>query len=149
MKVKLLRPLKTRNPRFNRLAQQMRLREQKPYPVPQWVESPIGTVIEHADGWQLVVNGDAQPACETSLAKCKAHYAAQGIDYETGLGEAFRQRDRLDRGIHPNHFRAYDAGEMDGYDADGNPTLKGRPVDLPEEQPQEQIVVVIPHEAES
>lgn len=149
MKARLIRPLKRRNPQFNRYAEQLSWTQGKPYPIPKYIPAPIGTEIEHPDAWKLVANGDAEPACPACLAKVESHFGKSGKSFVEGMGEAIKQRDRLDKGIHPKHFDAYDEGRMDGYDKKARPVLKGELVELEEDQPEEQIVVIIDNGGES
>lgn len=143
MKARYIRPLKRKNPQWNREAEQLSLAQGKSYPIPQWIDAPPGTIISHPDAWKLVANGDAEPVCDACLAKCEEYFATRGESFAAGFAVAIKQRDRLEKGIHPKHFDAYDEGRMDGYDKKGRPVLKGKLVELEEDQPEEQIVVVI------
>lgn len=143
MKARYIRKLKRRNPQFNRHAQQLSLQQGKSYPIPEWIDAPVGTIVSHPDAWRLVANGDAEPACPACVAKCEEYFAQRGETFAEGFAAAIKQRDRLDKGIHPKHFHAYEEGRMDGYDKKGRPLLKGELVELEEDQPDEQIVVVI------
>jgi hypothetical protein len=143
MKAKLVRPLQRKNPQYKPEVHADFERRGKHYPIPKYVEAPAGTVIEHKDAWQLVANGDAQPACLDCQARVDAYFQRRGQSYAEGMAEAIKQRDRLDAGIMPEHFQAYEEGRMDGYDDKGRPTLAGERVDLPEDQPADQLVIVI------
>lgn len=72
---------------------------------------PEGTVIDHPQAFWLVKMGVAQPEdveCANKANITKEQFERAEYAYE-----------RADRGIHPDDFRAYDAGLMDGYDAEG------------------------------
>jgi len=82
---------------------------------------PPGTVIEHPEAFKLVRMGAAIPAdmeCQTASGMTADQMRSAQYAYE-----------RLNRGIHPDDFDAYDAGEMDGYDEHGNPTIRGESIE--------------------
>ena len=143
MKVRLIRDLQQRNPRYKPDVAARRKRAGKAYPVPKHVPAPAGTVIEHKDAWQLVANGDAVPECEDSIERCRQYFASRGQSPEVGMAEAKAHRDRLQAGIDPKHFDAYEEGRMDGYDAKGRPVLGGELVELEEDQPADQFVIIV------
>jgi len=143
MKAKLIRPLMKENPAYKPEAAKVASRSGQDYPVKQYLPAPKGTLIDHRDAWKLVANGDAEPADGECLARIQSYFAKRGQSYEDGLGEAIKQRDRLDKGIDPRHFPAYDEGRMDGYDKRGRTTLAGELVELEEDQPQDQFVIVL------
>lgn len=71
-----------------------------------------GTVIDHCQAFWLVKMGIAESVddeCRTAAAMSQDAFANAQYAYE-----------RADRGIQPEDFVAYDAGIMDGYDAQGN-----------------------------
>jgi hypothetical protein len=74
---------------------------------------PAGHVIDRADSWKLVRLGKARPADE----ECAR---AAGMT-EQEMQAAIQAQARISRGILPEDWAAFDRGEMDGYDADGNP----------------------------
>ena len=73
---------------------------------------PVGTIIERPDAWKLVQMGLAVPADE----ECSK--AAAMTDRQ--MQEAQYAQKRASLGIHPDDFEAYDAGDMIGYDRNGN-----------------------------
>lgn len=96
MKCKLLRPMDSDPP--------------EKYPDGK---APVGTIIDHSDAYLLVRQGVAEPADE----ECeKAH----GMTPEQ-LERARYGYERADKGIHPDDYAAYDAGQMVGYGPDGRP----------------------------
>lgn len=74
---------------------------------------PAGTRINHPDAFRLVQLGVAEPADEA----CRA---AHGMTPEQILA-ARAGYEKVDRGIHPNDYAAFDRGEMVGYYPDGRP----------------------------
>ena len=91
-----------------------------------------------------MANGDAIPACEESIERCRQYFAAHGQSPAEGMAEAKFHRDRLEKGIHPDHFDAYEEGRMHGYDAKGRPVdAEGQPVNLAEDQPEDQFVIEV------
>jgi len=87
-----------------------------------------GTVIDDPEAYQLVRMGIA----EAADAECEAIH---GMTPETAAA-ARKAYERVERGIHPTDYAAYDAGEMIGYDQEGNP-IPG-PNYLPPEQEEAQ-----------
>lgn len=78
--------------------------------VRQWLD--IGTVIEHTQAFRLVQMGAAKPAddeCEKAASMSAGQKAAAQQAYK-----------RLEAGIHPEDFEAFDAGHMVGYKPDGS-----------------------------
>lgn len=83
---------------------------------------PAGTEIDHPQAFRLVQMGVALPAdpeCEQASGRTEEELAEARYAYE-----------RTSKGIHPEDFAAYEAGQMDGYDPAGNPTLGGQRVKL-------------------
>ena len=73
---------------------------------------PVGLEIEHVQAPLLVQMGCAEPADEECRAKANmsaAQMAAARYAYE-----------RVDRGIDPEDYDAYDKGYMVGYNPDGS-----------------------------
>lgn len=73
--------------------------------------APAGTLIDDPECWRLVLNGQAIAAddeCRAMDTRTPEEVAAAEAAFE-----------RLRRGIHPDDFKAYAAGEMVGYDKDG------------------------------
>ena len=71
----------------------------------------VGTVLDHPESYYLVRQGCAVPAdqeCEIRAARSPEQQRAAQYAYE-----------RLNRGIHPEDFAAYDSGWMTGYNPDG------------------------------
>lgn len=73
---------------------------------------PAGTTIDRHDIWKLVQMGVAVPADE----ECTK---AAGMTDQKMKAAQFAQR-RTAKGIHPDDFDAYGAGQMDGYYPDGS-----------------------------
>lgn len=71
-----------------------------------------GTTINHLMAFRLCQMGIAVPADE----ECRL--ATNRSDEQ--LKAAQHAAKRLDKGIHPDDFEAYDAGVMDGYNTDGS-----------------------------
>jgi hypothetical protein len=149
MKVRLIRDLKQRNPRYNPKVARNFQERGKRYPIPKYLPAPAGTEITNPNAWKLVVNGDAEPACTESTERCLEYFLARGKTSEEGMAEAKRLRDRLDKSIHPKHFEAYDEGRLDGYDEKGRPVLNGELVELEEDQPQDQFVIIVNEPSEA
>ncbi len=77
--------------------------------------APVGTIIEGDDCWLIVMLAQAEPADDECRDKCNLtpeRWAAM-----------LHARKRLARGIRPEDFARFDAGELLGYDADGNDIL--------------------------
>lgn len=91
------------------------LRTLKCVPSPEFPHGikPKGTEINHADAFWLVRMGVAEPADE-------ACHLAHGLTPDE-LQAAQDAYEKVDRGIHPNDYAAYDRGEMVGYDPNGKP----------------------------
>lgn len=73
---------------------------------------PAGTTIAHPDSWKLVRMGVAEPhdaECERAAAMTECDQVRARAAYE-----------RLELGIHPEDFQAFDAGYMRGYNRDGS-----------------------------
>lgn len=75
----------------------------------QWLEP--GTVLEHPESYKLVQMGVAKPADDECVK-------AAGMD-AAKMKAATQAYKRLEAGIAPEDFAAFDAGEMLGYDEDG------------------------------
>lgn len=73
---------------------------------------PAGTIFDRPDSYKLVQLGAAEPLDD----ECRA---AAGMT-DRKLQEAQYSQLRTSRGIDPEDFEAYDAGEMIGY-VDGKP----------------------------
>lgn len=74
--------------------------------------APVGTVIDDPRSYVLVRQGVAEPAdaeCEEKANRTPEQLATARCAYE-----------RTSRGIHPEDFPAYDAGQMTGYFPDGS-----------------------------
>lgn len=95
----------------------LRTADQLVYRVPVDVPAERGQVIEHWDAPKLVRMGVAEPEDRECTAAAKTSDAL--------LDAAIRAYERAARGIHPDEFEAYDAGLMNGYDAEGRPTKDG------------------------
>jgi len=74
---------------------------------------PSGTVLEDERAYRLVQMGVAVP----DDAEC---HDAAGMT-EAQMQAAQHAQKRVAKGIHPDDYEAFDAGEMTGYDEDGNP----------------------------
>jgi hypothetical protein len=74
---------------------------------------PAGTELDLPEAWQIVRRGAAAPADE----ECQR---AAGMNPQQ-LEAAQRAQGRARLGIHPDDFAAFDAGEMVGYDRQGQP----------------------------
>lgn len=75
--------------------------------------APAGTVIDDPGCFVLVRQGVAEPAdeeCAVKAGMTPERFAAAQKAYE-----------RTEKGIRPEDFAAFDAGEMVGYDDQGNP----------------------------
>ena len=75
--------------------------------------APAGTVIDDPDCYWLVRQGVAEPVDEECAVKA-------GMNPEQ-FAAARKAYERTDKGIHPEDYAAFDAGEMIGYDDQGNP----------------------------
>lgn len=75
--------------------------------------APAGTIIDDPECWRLVLNGVAVAADD----ECRA-MDTRNPEQVAAAQKAIK---RLQLGIHPDDFRAYEAGEMIGYDKDGQP----------------------------
>lgn len=75
--------------------------------------APPGTVINDPECYKLVLNGVAVPADD----ECREKDTRTPEQVEAAEA-AFK---RLQLGIHPDDFKAYQAGEMVGYQKDGTP----------------------------
>ena len=149
MKVRLIRELKRRNPKYSEKVAQSFLARGKAYPVPKYLPAPAGSEITHPEAWKLVANGDAEPIDEQATERSIAYFLSRGLTAPDGMAEAKRLRDRLEAGIMPKHFDAYDEGRLDGYDEKGRPVLNGELVELEEDQPEDQFVIVINEPAQA
>ena len=72
---------------------------------------PIGTIREHSDAWKWVRMGVAVPADEECGVKANMTEHQQKVVQHA-------QR-RVSKGIAPEDYAAFDAGEMIGYFPDG------------------------------
>lgn len=72
---------------------------------------PKGTIIDHHQAWILVRQGVAKPADQECADKA-------GVS-PLQLAVKAKAYDRVAKGIHPDDYKAYNAGFMDGYNADG------------------------------
>lgn len=72
----------------------------------------IGDVIEHKDAYQLVRLGMAVPEDDECREKC-------GMT-EKQMQAVIKLQDKVSKGIHPSDYAKYDAGEISGYDEQGN-----------------------------
>jgi hypothetical protein len=75
--------------------------------------APAGTVIDDPRCFWLVRQGVAEPIDEECAVKA-------GMSPES-FAAARRAYERTEKGIHPDDFAAYDAGEMVGYDNQEDP----------------------------
>jgi hypothetical protein len=75
-------------------------------------DRPRGTLIEHEHAWLLVKMGCAEPADEACREKA-------GMTTED-MALAAKAFERLDKGVHPDDFEAFDRGVMVGYRKDGS-----------------------------
>jgi hypothetical protein len=73
----------------------------------------VGTILDTPDAFRLVRNGDA----EAADSECEARV---GVRTPEQIARTLHERERLARGVHPEDFKAYDAGLMIGYDGNGN-----------------------------
>jgi hypothetical protein len=73
---------------------------------------PPGTLIDHKDAFRLVQMGVAEAADE----ECDKRANVTPEEFEI----AKASYERIERGIHPEDYDAYEQGLMTGYDADGN-----------------------------
>jgi hypothetical protein len=88
---------------------------------------PAGTVIDHPDAWLLVQMGAAEAVdreCELKADRTPEQ-----------LKQAQYEHLRTRRGISPEDYAAYDAGEIVGYNADGSAKPGPSFVDEDEEEP--------------
>lgn len=77
----------------------------------QWVW-PAGTVITHPDAYRLVQQGVAEPfdeRCEQVSDRTPEQLANAQDAYE-----------KVSKGIHPEDYDKYDAGQITGYNPDGS-----------------------------
>lgn len=90
--------------------------------------APVGTLIDDPRCYELVLNGIADPADD----ECQA-MDPRSPEQKEATQKALK---RLQLGIHPDDFAAYEAGEMVGYDKDGKsiPGPNAKPVDSDEEE---------------
>lgn len=72
---------------------------------------PVRFVDEGPDSWMLVAHGVAVPADEECRVKVNMT--------PEEMTKAQHAYERLSRGIHPNDWAEFDAGEMIGYDEQG------------------------------
>lgn len=101
--------------------------------------APIGTIIDHPDAHFLVKNCDAEPCDDECAAASErtpeqlkpmtAWIASNDGFQEVSIPAIEWSRLRLERGIHPDDFAMYAAGEILGYTANGDyvpgPNWKG------------------------
>jgi len=73
---------------------------------------PAGTIIECPKAFWLVRQGCAEPADDECRKRARIT--------PDRMAAASRSYDRLEKGIHPEDFEAFDQGKMVGYDAQGN-----------------------------
>lgn len=81
---------------------------------------PVGTVIDHVQAWMLVANLDADAADDECEERVKVHRMKCNSTTDLKLARA-----RLEAGIHPDDFEAFDAGEMVGYDPETGDPIPG------------------------
>jgi hypothetical protein len=81
--------------------------------LPIFEDVPRGFILDHPEAFLQVRCGGADPADE-ECAK------AAGMTVEQ-MAQAQRTWERANKGIRPEDFAAFDAGLIDGYDADGKP----------------------------
>ena len=75
-----------------------------------------GTIIDRPDAWMLVGARIAVPADEECAQKTKQPLV-MSQEEETAFGQAYR---RVEAGIDPADYEAFDAGFMTGYDENGD-----------------------------
>ncbi len=85
---------------------------------------PAGTIIDNPNAYLLVQIGMAEAADEECEKKANRTPAQ--------LNQARYEYSRTKKGIHPDDYARYDAGEIDGYNGDG--TTKPGPNAIPEEE---------------
>lgn len=92
--------------------------------------APPGTLVDDSNCWRLVLQGIAEAADED----CRL-WTVQTDEQRAAMQQAAK---RLAAGIDPDDFAAFDAGEMIGYDGDGNvvpgPNAKVEPEDDEEDE---------------
>lgn len=76
----------------------------------------VGAEIDHPRAYLLCINGDADPADDECRDRVEAWRQRHGITREMSI----HARERLAKGIHPDDFDRYDAGEIVGYNDDGS-----------------------------
>lgn len=74
--------------------------------------APPGTLYDDPECYRLVLNGVATAADDECRAKDTRN--------PEQMAAAQKALKRLQLGIHPDDFKAFEAGEMVGYDAKGN-----------------------------
>lgn len=127
MKIRLIRPLKVRNPHFSKRRLLAARRANTVYLEQPYVWAPEGTEIEHPNAAFYVFSGIAEPAD----AECELFCKLRGFDADK-FEKAKLAYDRTEKGIAPEDFEFYDKGLMDGYDPEtGEPTLNGNPANIP------------------
>ncbi|MBD3675603.1 MAG: hypothetical protein HUJ26_18990 [Planctomycetaceae bacterium] len=134
MKVRLIRDMRIRNSHYDPLKEKRCKQQGLPYPEPKYVWVHAGHELDHEKSWKLIYMGVAEPAD----AEAEAHVEANGFD-QSKFSKAIWHYTRAEKGIVPEDFEHYKAGLMDGYDAEGNPTLNGKPVTLPEDDDYEEF----------
>lgn len=87
----------------------------------EYVEMPAGYVIDHPDAWQQVMSGNAEPADDECQKRCEAAGLTKDL-----AADLKRRGERQMRRIHPEDWDIYEAGLMNGYDAEMRPTLDGQ-----------------------
>lgn len=73
---------------------------------------PAGTILEEPEAYLHVRMGYAEPA--------DAECAAKAAMTPEAMAAARHGYDRIERGIHPDDYAAFDAGQMTGYHPDGS-----------------------------
>lgn len=107
----------------------------------EFLFAPIGTVYHDDECWRLVANCVAEVIDDECRAKVvrtpeqlvmKTHWLVDGNGFkEVSMTAVEWSALRLERGIHPDDFKQYEAGEILGYTANGD-YVKG-PNGKPEE----------------
>lgn len=86
---------------------------------------PVGHVVDHPEAYRLVRHGVANPLDD----ECR-RWAGMTPEQIAAAQHAYR---RVEKGIAPEDYAAFDAGEMLGYDDDGEwvpgPNYTGEPED--------------------
>lgn len=73
----------------------------------------VGAIIDMPDCWRAVAHGWAEPA-DDECAEAAGHMTREQLD------AAQKAYTRINLGIHPEDYAAFDAGEILGYNPDGS-----------------------------